>query len=54
MDATRGVVVAASGGKHLDTAAPGRSAALTLLGHETNDSIMLVPAPARSSRARLP
>ena len=28
-------------GKHLDMAAPGRFAALKLLGHETNESIML-------------
>jgi quercetin dioxygenase-like cupin family protein len=52
MDATRGVVVPASGGKHLETGAPGRSAALKLLGHETNDSIMLfeetLPAGTKS------
>ena len=41
MDATKGFVVPAGGGKHLDMAAPGRFAALKLLGHETNESIML-------------
>ena len=41
MDATKGFVVPAGGGKHLDMGAPGRFAALKLLGHETNESIML-------------
>ena len=41
MDATKGFVVPAGGGKHLDMNAPGRFAALKLLGHETNESIML-------------
>ena len=41
MTATKGFVVPAGGGKHLDMAAPGRFAALKLLGHETNESIML-------------
>jgi hypothetical protein len=41
MNATKGLVVPAGGGKHLDMAAPGRFAALKLLGHETNESIML-------------
>ena len=41
MDPTRGFVVPAGGGKHLDMAAPGRFAALKLVGHETNESIML-------------
>jgi hypothetical protein len=41
MSAAKGIVVPAGGGKHLDMAAPGRVAALKLLGHETNDSIML-------------
>jgi quercetin dioxygenase-like cupin family protein len=41
MDATKGFVVPAGGGKHLDMGAPGRSAALKLVGHETNESIML-------------
>jgi len=41
MDATKGFVVPAGGGKHLDMAAPGRFAALKLVGHETNESIML-------------
>jgi quercetin dioxygenase-like cupin family protein len=49
---TTGLVVPAGGGTHLDMKAPGRSAALKLLGHETNDSIMLfeetVPAGTRS------
>src|SRR3989475_6175197 len=41
MTATKGLVVPAGGGKHLDMSAPGRFAALKLLGHETNESIML-------------
>jgi quercetin dioxygenase-like cupin family protein len=41
MAATKGFVVPAGGGKHLDMTAPGRFAALKLLGHETNESIML-------------
>ena len=40
-NAIRGFVVPAGGGKHLDMAAPGRYSALKLLGHETNESIML-------------
>ena len=52
MSATKGVVVPAGGGKHLDMAAPGRFAALKLLGHETNESIMLfeetLPAGTKS------
>jgi len=41
MDATKGFVIPADGGKHLDMGAPGRFAALKLVGHETNKSIML-------------
>ena len=41
MSATKGIVVPAGGGKHLDMTAPGRFAALKLLGHETNEAIML-------------
>src|SRR5260370_19515642 len=41
MTATKGLGVPAGGGKHLDMMAPGRFAALKLLGHETNESIML-------------
>src|SRR5205809_7509859 len=41
MTASKGFVVPAGGGKHLDMTAPGRFAALKLLGHETNESIML-------------
>jgi quercetin dioxygenase-like cupin family protein len=41
MNATRGRVVPAGDGKHLDMGAPGRFAALKLLGRETNESIML-------------
>ena len=41
MTATKGFVVAAGGGKHLDMTTPGRFGALKLLGHETNGSIML-------------
>ena len=40
MDATKGFVIPADGGKHLDMGAPGRFAALKLVGHETNKSIM--------------
>jgi len=52
MNTAKGLVVPAGGGKHLDMAAPGRSAALKLLGHQTNESIMLfeetVPAGTKS------
>jgi len=41
MNERKGFVVPAGGGKHLDMAAPGRYSALKLLGHETNESIML-------------
>jgi len=41
MTTAKGFVVPAGGGKHLDMATPGRFAALKLLGHETNESIML-------------
>ena len=41
MTATKGFVVPAGSGKHLDMTTPGRFAALKLLGHETNESIML-------------
>jgi mannose-6-phosphate isomerase-like protein (cupin superfamily) len=37
----KGLVVPAGGGQHLDMSAPGRFAALKLLGHETDGSIML-------------
>ncbi len=40
-NASKGFVVPAGGGKHLDMAAPGRYSALKLLGHDTNESIML-------------
>jgi mannose-6-phosphate isomerase-like protein (cupin superfamily) len=52
MTATKGFVVPAGGGQHLDMTAPGRFAALKLFGHETNESIMLfeetVPAGTKS------
>lgn len=52
MTATKGFVVPAGSGKHLDLTTPGRFAALKLLGHETNESIMLfeetVPAGTTS------
>jgi len=52
MITTKGFVVPVGGGKHLDMTAPGRFAALKLLGHETNESIMLfeetVPAGTKS------
>jgi quercetin dioxygenase-like cupin family protein len=41
MSETKGLVVPPGGGTHLDMAAPGRFAALKLLGHETNGSIMM-------------
>ena len=41
MNTSKGFVVPAGGGKHLDMSAPGRFAALKLLGDETNGSIML-------------
>jgi quercetin dioxygenase-like cupin family protein len=41
MNATKGIVVPAGGGTHLDMMAPGRFALLKLLGHQTNGSIML-------------
>jgi mannose-6-phosphate isomerase-like protein (cupin superfamily) len=41
MNASKGVVVPAGGGQHLDMSAPGRFAALKLRGHETNESVML-------------
>ena len=41
MTAKKGFVVPAGGGTHLDMGAPGRFAALKLLGHETNESIMM-------------
>ena len=53
MSATKGFVVPAGGGKHLDMTTPGRFATLKLLGHETNESIMLfeetVPSAPRAS-----
>jgi hypothetical protein len=39
MNTTKGLVVPAGGGKHLDMMTPGRFAALKLLGHETNESV---------------
>jgi quercetin dioxygenase-like cupin family protein len=41
MTAKKGFVVPTGGGKHLEMGAPGRFAALKLLGHETNASIMM-------------
>jgi quercetin dioxygenase-like cupin family protein len=41
MSATKGIVVPAGGGTHLDMSAPGRFAAVKLVGHETNESVML-------------
>ena len=49
---TKGFVVPAGDGKHLDMSAPGRFADLKLLRHETADSIMLfeelLPAGTKS------
>jgi quercetin dioxygenase-like cupin family protein len=41
MTVTKGFVVPAGGGTPLEMGAPGRFAALKLLGHETRESIML-------------
>lgn len=41
MTAAKGFVVPAGGGRHLASPTQGRSFALKLLGHETNESIML-------------
>jgi hypothetical protein len=51
MTATKGFVVPAGGGKHLGVTAPGRVAALKLLGHETSESIIakLISSPAAFS-----
>ncbi len=52
MSTPTGVVVPAGGGRHLDMSAPGRFAALKLLGRETGGSVMLfeetIPAGTRS------
>ena len=41
MTAIKGIVVPAGGGKRLDSPTPGRSFSLKLLGHETDQSIMM-------------
>jgi quercetin dioxygenase-like cupin family protein len=41
MTATKGFVVPTGGGKRLDSPTPGRSFSLKLLGHETDESIMM-------------
>ena len=41
MTSAKGFVVPAEGGKHFTMNAPGRSAALKLLGRDTGDSIMM-------------
>jgi len=41
MTAARGFVVPAGGGKHFASPTQGRSFAMKLLGHETNESIMM-------------
>ena len=41
MSAAKGFVVPAGGGKYLDMRSPGRFADLKLLGHETNESVMM-------------
>ena len=50
MTATKGFVVPAGSGKHLDMTTPGRFAPLKLLGHETNGSIMLFEDVGRANR----
>jgi quercetin dioxygenase-like cupin family protein len=53
MTASKGFVVPAGGGKHHEMGAPGRFGAVKLLGHETNESIMMfeetVPAGTMST-----
>jgi quercetin dioxygenase-like cupin family protein len=41
MNTAKGFVIPAGGGKHFNSPTPGRSFYLKLLGHETNESIML-------------
>jgi hypothetical protein len=41
MNAITGFVVPAGGGKHFNSSTPGRPFYLKLLGHETNESIMI-------------
>jgi mannose-6-phosphate isomerase-like protein (cupin superfamily) len=41
MTESKGIVVPAGGGKHMDMNAPGRFAAVKLVGHETHESIMM-------------
>ena len=41
MNAAKGFVIPAGGGKHIDSPTPGRSFHLKLLGRETNESIMM-------------
>ena len=41
LTAAKGFVVPAGGGKHFNSPTPGRSFYLKLLGHETNESIMM-------------
>ena len=41
MAASTGFVVPAAGGKHFDMTTPGRATVLKLLGHQTNDSVMM-------------
>jgi quercetin dioxygenase-like cupin family protein len=52
MSTARGLVIPAGGGTPLDMGAPGRFAALKLVGRDTNESIMLfeetVPAGTKS------
>ena len=50
MNATKGLVVPAGGGAHLDMSAPGCFAAVKLFGHETNESIMLFEEPVPAGR----
>jgi quercetin dioxygenase-like cupin family protein len=41
MNAAKGLVIQAGGGKHIQSPTPGRFFALKLLGRETNESIMM-------------
>ncbi|HEY7577561.1 MAG TPA: cupin domain-containing protein [Acetobacteraceae bacterium] len=53
MSTATGFVVPAGGGKHFDSPTPGRSFALKLLGHETNQSIMMFEETLPSGTASL-
>jgi uncharacterized cupin superfamily protein len=51
MAASKGIVVPPGGGKHMDMNAPGRFAAVKLVGHETHESIMMFEETAPAGTA---